>query len=81
MLDSGAVKTIVPPDAIPGMKVSKMNSGGSFRVANGQVIPNHGIVKIEGRGSINNNPMKMNSQVADVTKPLAAANEMVEADN
>ena len=39
VLDSGAVKTIVPKDAIPGMKLDK-SKGGSFRVADGTVIPN-----------------------------------------
>ena len=81
MLDSGAVKTIVPPEAIPGMKVNKKSAGGSFRVANGEIIPNQGQVRIEGRGTLNDNPMRMNSQVASVTKPLAAANEMVESGN
>ena len=38
-------------------------------------------MKIEGTGTLNNNPMRMQSQVAEVTKPLAAANEMVDAGN
>ena len=50
-------------------------------MANGEIIPNQGQVRIEGRGTLNDNPMRMNSQVASVTKPLAAANEMVEAGN
>ena len=81
VLDSGAVRTIVPPDAIPGMKVNKSSGGGAFRVASGQVIPNLGTVKIEGQGAINQHRMRMKSQVAEVTKPLAAANEMVESGN
>ena len=81
VFDSGAVKTIVPLEAIPGMKVQRKTSGGAFRVANGTVIPNQGQVKIEGGGTMNNNPMRMKSQVADVTKPLAAANEMVDSGN
>ena len=41
VLDSGAVKTIVPKDAIPGMKLGK-SKGGSFRVASGEVLLNLG---------------------------------------
>ena len=51
VLDSGATRTIFPKDAIPGMKVQKGKStGGSFRVANGQEIPNLGEARISGRG-------------------------------
>ena len=36
VLESDAVKTIVPEDAIPGMNVDK-SKGGSFRAASGEV--------------------------------------------
>ena len=47
VMDSGAAKTIVPSDAIPGMKMRKSN-GGSFRMANGNVIPNRGEAEVKG---------------------------------
>ena len=78
VMDSGAAKTIVPRDAIPGMKVKK-STGGSFRMANGNVIPNLGDSIIKGLGAINAHPTKIGTQVADVTKPLAAATEAVDA--
>ena len=56
------------------------NTGKTFRVANGQEIPNQGETKIEGQ-SVEAQAMKITAQVAAITKPLAAANEMVDADN
>jgi hypothetical protein len=80
-MDSGAVKTIVPLGAIPGMVVKQTrNTGKTFRVANGQEIPNQGETKIEGQ-SVESQAMRITAQVAAITKPLAAANEMVDADN
>ena len=76
VLDSGAVKTIVPKDAIPGMKLDK-SKGGSFRVASGEVLPNLGPTKLEGVGTLNGSPVKIGTQVADITKPLASVDEMV----
>ena len=76
-MDSGAAKTIVPRDAIPGMKLSK-SKGGCFRMANGNIIPNLGEAEITGSGSLNTHPHKFGTQVADVTKPLAAASEAVD---
>ena len=81
VLDSGAVRTIVPPNAIPGMTMRKMASGGSFIVSNEWMIPNQGEVEMEGRGTLNQNPMRIQSQMADVTKPVTAANEMIDANN
>ena len=81
VMDSGAVKTIIPPGAIPGMVVKQTrNTGKTFRVANGQEIPNQGETKIEGQ-SVEAQAMRITAQVAAITKPLAAANEMVDADN
>ena len=81
VMDSGAVKTIAPPDAIPGMSIKHTrNSGKMFRVANGQEIPNLGETKIMGK-SEEGQAMQITAQVAEITKPLAAANEMVDADN
>ena len=81
VMDSGAIKTIVTPDAIPGMKVKKTkNTGKTFRVANGAQIPNLGETIIHGQ-SENDTKMKITAQVAAITKPLASANELVDADN
>ena len=76
-MDSGAAKTIVPRDAIPGMKM-RNSTGGSFRMANGNVIPNLGEAEIKGLGAVNSHPTQFSAQVADVTKPLAAATEAVD---
>ena len=76
VLDSGAVKTIAPKDAIPGMKLDK-SKGGSFRVANGDVIPNLGSAKLKGNGTIGGSPLQIGTQVAEVTKPVASVDEMV----
>ena len=81
VMDSGAVKTIVPPGAIPGMPIKQTrHTGKTFRVANGNEIPNQGETKIKGR-SVEGQAMAITAQVAAITKPLAAANEMVDADN
>ena len=80
VLDSGSVRTIVPPEATRGMEMKKGKGyGGGFRVANGETIPNLGEVKLEGIGSSGN--VKMTAQVAAVTKPLASAFEMTESGN
>jgi hypothetical protein len=82
VLDSGAVKTILPKGAIPGMEVKKgKTTGGAFRVANGEVIPNLGEAKISGHAVIGQSPMKMTAQVAAITKPLASVTEMVDSGN
>ena len=81
LLDSGAGKTIGPTNLVPRMKLHKTkHSGSTFRVANGNTIPNLGEVKLEGKAS-NGNPIKIKTQIADVTKPLAATSEMVDAGN
>ena len=76
-MDSGAAKAIMPRDAIPGMKMSKPK-GGSLRMANGNVIPNLGEAEIKGLGAVNSHPQQFGTQVAGVTKPLAAATEPVD---
>ena len=81
VMESGAVKAIVPPGAIPGMSIKHTrHTGKTFRVANGNEIPNQGETKIKGR-SVEGQAMAITAQVAAITKPLAAANEMVDADN
>ena len=79
-MDSGAVKTILPRDAIPGMRIKK-KSGGKFRVANGTLINNLGETKIKGTGTVSGSQVEITSQVADVTKPLASATEMADQGN
>ena len=81
VLDSGAVKTIIPKNAIPGAKLKSTGGGKSFRVANGKVIPNLGSTVVGGKIARNGNQVKFTAQVADVTKPLASVDEMVGAGN
>ena len=75
VMDSGAAKTIIPKDAVPGMKLDK-SKGGFFRVASGNVIPNLGSTRLDGTGTLNGSPMKISTQVAEFTKPLASVNEV-----
>ena len=51
ILSLGAVKAIVPKDATPDMKVDK-SKGGSFRIADGDVILNLGSTRLEGVGTL-----------------------------
>ena len=82
MFDSGAIKTVIPPDAIPNMVIHKSKTPGRvFRMANGSEIPNLGRAKIQGKNPLNANPMRFSTSVADITKPLASVNEMVDSDN
>jgi hypothetical protein len=82
VMDSGAVKTIIPPTALPNLDIKKTaNTGKSFRVANGQEIPNLGQTTIIGNNPVSGSSMKFKSQVANIVKPLASANEMVDAGN
>ena len=63
------------------MKIARTkDTGRPFRVANGQEIPNQGEATISGK-SANGQRMKFKAQVADITKPLASANEIVDANN
>ena len=74
------MRTIIPPEGAEGKEMKKgRGNGGGFRVANGEMIPNLGEVKLEGVGS--NGNVRMTAQVAAVTKPLASAFEMVENGN
>ena len=79
VLDSGSVRTIVPPEATTGMTLKKKGNGGGFRVANGDTIPNLGEAKLQGIGSMGG--VSMTAQVAAITKPLASAYEMTESGN
>ena len=81
VMDSGCITTIVPPKAIPGMKVAKTkDTGKNYRVANGELVPNEGATKLIGE-TINGDGMAITAQVVKVTKPLASANEIVDADH
>lgn len=78
VMESGAIKTIGPPNSVPGMTIKKTkNTGKTFRVANGAQIPNHGETIVNGK-SVNGTKMKVIAQVAEITKPLASANELVD---
>ena len=48
-------------------------------MANGNVFPNLGETQIKGLGAVDSHPHKFGTQVADVTKPFAAATEAVDA--
>jgi hypothetical protein len=79
VMDSGCITTIVPPKAIPAMKVAKTkDTGKNYRVANGELVPNEGATKLIGE-TINGDKMAITAQVVKVTKPLASANEIVDA--
>ncbi len=79
VMDSGCITTIVPPKAIPGMKVTMTkDTGKNYRVANGELVPNEGATKLKGE-TINGDRMAITAQVVKVTKPLASANEIVDA--
>ena len=77
VLDSGSVRTIVPPEAAKGMPIQKARLNGGFRVANDQTIPNLGEVKLECLGD--KGTVKMRARVAAVTEPLASASDMTES--
>ena len=78
-MDSGAVRTIVPQNAIPEMKVKKTKlTGRNFQTASGHLVPNQGEAEIKG-WTLNGGKINVTAQVADITRPLAAANEVVDA--
>ena len=63
------------------MKVAKTkDTGKNYRVANGELVPNEGATKLIG-GTINGDGMAITAQVVKVTKPVASANEIVDADH
>ena len=65
----------------PLLQIKKTkNTGKTFRVANGATVPNQGETEIIGT-AISGTKMKVTAQVAKITKPLASANEMVDAMN
>ena len=67
VMDSGAVKTIIPKDAVPGATRDE-SKGVSFRVASGNVIPNLGSTRLDGTGTLNSSPMKSRTHLAEITK-------------
>ena len=80
VLDSSAVKTILPKGAVPGLEVKKgQSSGGAFRVANAEAILNLGEEKVSRHAVTGQSPTKMTAQVAAITKPLASVTEMVDS--
>ena len=81
MVDSGAIKTVIPPNTAPGMQIKKTkNIGRMFWCAGGNEIPNQGETTVQGTGE-NGGALKVVAQVAESTKPLASANEIVDAGN
>jgi len=81
-VDSGAIDTVVPPDAFPGEVVPTLatQSGFVYYGAEGTEIPHMGEQDIQGRNK-NGRGFKMKAQVAPVTKPLCAVNKMLSAGN
>ena len=81
VMDSGCISTIVPPETIPGMEVvATKDTGKNYTVANGQLVPNEGATRLAGK-SLEGGSMAVTAQVAAVTKPLAAAHEIVDVDD
>ena len=79
VMDSGACKTIVPPNTLPNMKiVPNKDTGRNFRAANGKLFPHLGETKLQGK-SQGGGKLNITAQVAKVTKPLAAGGEIVDA--
>ena len=79
--DSGTVKTSLrPKDLDKKNLVATKDTGRNFRAANGGFIPDLGAVELNGK-SVNKSNMKVVAQVAEDTKPLATAVEMVQANN
>ena len=80
-VDSGATETVIPMDVLPSVQLEPSDAsrrGVSYRVANGEEIPNLGkkpmaVVTAEGtmRGR--------RAQVADVNKPLQAVRSLARA--
>ena len=80
MLDSGSVRTTISSEVAEGMNVKKSKGyAGGFRVANGEMMPNMGEVKLEGIGDTGD--VKMTAQVEAVTKPLASVFETFQGGN
>ena len=80
-IDAGAARTIVRPSDVKGRKIRTTESTGrNFRAANGNLIPNMGAVRLRGKAN-NDEKLAITAQVADVSKPLASAIEMVQSDN
>ena len=46
-------------------------------MASGEILPNLGSTKLKGTGTLNGSPIHINTQVAEITKPLASVDEMV----
>jgi len=76
--DSGACRTVVPPETVPGMIIKEnSDTGRNFRAANGKLFPNYGQTELEGK-SVGGGRLNINAQVADVTKPLSTRGEIVD---
>ena len=81
--DSGAGEHVCPPTLFPQVPVRESEGskkGVTYKVANGESIPNKGEKKIEGQNS-NGVPMNIKAQVAKVSKFLASIGKMVKAGN
>lgn len=81
-LDSGAAETVIPTGSVPGVKVRRDNGkeGTTYRVANGNVIPNRGEKRMvwKSKEGFTGN---INAQVTDVTKGLISVSNICDAGN
>ena len=82
-IDSGAVATIAPVNTVPGEVPRETEASRrklAYVVANGASIYNKGELTLRGKAE-NGTRMNVIAQASDVTKPLAAAREIIKAGN
>ena len=81
-VDSGASETVIPTDALPHIDLASSESsrrGVTYKVANGQEIPNLGQKVIRGVTHDERIPRELTAQVADVKQPLMSVMRLVQA--
>ena len=77
VLDSGAEESVAPPRFFPGpIAPSQMSqAGGSYRVANGQRVPNVGQQKVQFTLD-DGQPANILFQIAEIERPLISASAL-----
>ena len=81
-VDSGASETVFPTDALPGIDLQPSDSsrrGVTYKVANGQEIPNLGQKTVRGVTHDEGIARTITAQVADVKQPLMSVARLVQA--
>ena len=77
--DTGATTSIFTEDMIPGMEVYQtQHTGKEFVVANGAGVKNQGEAKLPCEAT-NGTKVNLKGQVARITRPLVASNDVVDA--